>query len=270
MIEDPLGAVEYDERGQGPTLVFVPGSCSTGAAWRAVIAALQGDFRTITTSLPGYGKSAERRTEADDSIGPVISAIEAVIRRSGTAVHLVGHSFGGEVGLAVALRGRVPLASLSILEAPAPSILRAFGRAEPYDRFRSMTEAYFHRFQSGDAEAIGAMIDFYGGPGTFASWPAAVRAYAAQTTPTNILDWNNAYALEYSAIALADLDLPVLVAVGGESHPAVKEANSIIAGAIPSAALATIEGAAHFMTATHPKEVAALIVRHVSGAMAAR
>ncbi|MEA3008392.1 MAG: hypothetical protein QOJ91_84 [Sphingomonadales bacterium] len=269
MIEDPLGAIEYDEKGQGPTIVFVPGSCSTGAAWRAVIAALQGDFRTITTSLPGYGGSAERRSETDGSIGPVASAIEAVVRRAGTAVHLVGHSFGGEAGLAVALRGRVPLASLSILEAPAPGILRAFGRTGPFDRFRAMTDTYFHHFQSGDAEAIGAMIDFYGGAGTWASWPAAVRIYAAQTTPTNIRDWKSAYALEYSAAALADLDLPVLVAVGERSHPAVREANSLIAEAIPGSTSATIAGAAHFMTATHPVEVASLIVRLVSASMQA-
>ena len=58
MIEDALGVIDYDESGQGQTIVFVPGSCSTGAAWKAVIARLEGQFRTITTSLPGYGGSA--------------------------------------------------------------------------------------------------------------------------------------------------------------------------------------------------------------------
>jgi len=32
VIHDPLGDIDYDERGEGPTLVLVPGSCSTGAA----------------------------------------------------------------------------------------------------------------------------------------------------------------------------------------------------------------------------------------------
>jgi hypothetical protein len=34
MIEDPRERIDYDEAGQGPTVVLVPGSCSTGAAWR--------------------------------------------------------------------------------------------------------------------------------------------------------------------------------------------------------------------------------------------
>jgi pimeloyl-ACP methyl ester carboxylesterase len=264
MIEDPLGCVDYDESGQGPGLLLVPGSCSTGSAWRAVTAALDGTFRTLTTSLPGYGGTAERRTDADRSIGRVAEAVERAIRHVGTPVHLVGHSFGGEVGLAVALRGRVELRSLSIFEAPAPDMLRAFGRTEAYGRFRSMTEAYLGDFGSGNAEAIGAMIDFYDGPGTFASWPAQVRSHVADTTSTNILDWQSAYGAGYDPGALADLNLPVLVAVGGESHPAVTEANSLIAQAIPGATFETIEGASHFMIATHPRDVANLIVRHIA------
>lgn len=56
-------------QGSGPTIVLLPGSCSTGAAWRPVIAAWNDRFRTVTTSLLGYGGTAERRTAADPSSG---------------------------------------------------------------------------------------------------------------------------------------------------------------------------------------------------------
>ncbi len=55
--------------------------------------------------------------------------------------------------------------------------------------FRTMTGRYFDDFEGGNAEAISAMIDFYGVPGTFASWPQRVRDYAVKTTPVNILVW---------------------------------------------------------------------------------
>ncbi len=68
MIESPRGAIDYDERGDGPTIVLVPGSCSTGAAWRPVIAQWGNRFRTVTTSLLGYGLTAERRAGGDADI----------------------------------------------------------------------------------------------------------------------------------------------------------------------------------------------------------
>ena len=64
MIEDPRGNIDYDEQGSGPTILFVPGSWGTRSAWRGVMAALGGSFRLVTTSLLGYGGTAERRTEA--------------------------------------------------------------------------------------------------------------------------------------------------------------------------------------------------------------
>jgi pimeloyl-ACP methyl ester carboxylesterase len=263
MIEEARGRIDYDECGAGPTIVLVPGSCSTGAAWRPVIAAWDSRFRCVTTSLLGYGKTAERRTARDPSISHEADVLESVIRRAGDPVHLVGHSFGGLVALALALCDRAPLASLTILEAPAAEVLREDRDDQHYRAFRRMTESYFAAFQGGNGEAIAAMIDFYGGAGTFAGWPPRVRAYAIETTPANILDWMSAYGFPLSATSLAQCRIPTLVVRGGESHPAVQRANELVSEYICKATLATIEGAAHFMIATHVNEVARLVAQHV-------
>jgi pimeloyl-ACP methyl ester carboxylesterase len=268
MIDEARGRIDYDECGAGPTIVLVPGSCSTGAAWRPTIAAWNGQFRCVTTSLLGYGGTAERRTARDPCISHEAGALETVIRRSGGPVHLVGHSFGGLVSLAVALRNHVPLASLVIVEAPAAELLRDKGEEQYYRAFRQMTEAYFAAFEAGNQEAIASMIDFYGGAGTYASWPARVRAYAVETTPVNILDWASAYGFPLPAAALAARDVDALVICGGASHPAVQRANALLSQCVGGAAAATINRAAHFMISTHAREVARLIADHVQRAVA--
>jgi pimeloyl-ACP methyl ester carboxylesterase len=263
MIEELRGRIDYAECGTGPTIVLVPGSCSTGAAWRPVTATWNGQFRRITTSLLGYGGTAERRTAGDADISHEAEILESVIHKAGACVHLVGHSFGGLVALEVALRCRVPLASLVILEAPALGMLRECGEHVHYRTFTQMAETYFAAFDGGNAEAIAAMIDFYGGAGTYAAWPPRVRAYAIETTPVNIRDWASAYGFAPSAAALGALQIPTLVVRGGESNPAVQRANALLSECISGAALATIDDAAHFMIATHPNEVGRLIARHV-------
>jgi len=269
MISEEAGRIDYAESGDGTAIVFVPGSCSTGAAWRPVVVALGGGWRCATTSLLGYGGTEERRPPVDPPIDTEAEIVEAVLRRAGSPAHpahLVGHSFGGLVSLAVALRGRVPLASLTICEAPAMEILRATGEDAAYGDFRAMTDAYFARFRAGAADAIATMIDFYGGAGTFASWPPKVRDYANATTPVNILDWATAFGFALSPAMLARLAVPTLVIYGGASHPAARRANALVAASIPGATAVPIPGAAHFMIATHAGEVAAAIRRHVATA----
>jgi pimeloyl-ACP methyl ester carboxylesterase len=268
MIEEARGDIDYDESGAGPTMVLVPGSCSTGAAWRPVIAALENRFRCVTTSLPGYGGTAERRTPGDPSLSHEAEALESVIRKAGGRVHLVGHSFGGLVALAVALRGQAKLASLTVIEAPAVMLLAGGREIQHIRAFGEMTAGYFAASRDGNADAIEAMIDFFGGAGTFASWPPRVRAYAVATTPVNILDWETAFDYSLPAEALAQVEVPTLVVRGGESHPAMQRVNEILSERMTQATLATIEDASHFMIATHAVEVARLVARHVHRAEA--
>jgi pimeloyl-ACP methyl ester carboxylesterase len=262
VIEDKRGRIDYDESGEGPTIVFVPGSCSTGVAWRPIVSQWNGSFRCVTTSLLGYGGTAERRTDLDTDISHEAAILEAVIRRAACPVHLVGHSFGGLTAIAVAIRNKVPLLSLSILEAPAPEILRHMGEPSHYGAIREMTDSYFSAFHGGEKGAIEQMIDFYGGAGTFAGWPQQVRDYAVETTPVNILDWRTAYGFLPTSAALAAIDVPTLVLWGGKSHPAIQRTNELLAR-FTTAKIVTISQAAHFMISTHARETADVLAQHV-------
>jgi len=265
MIEDDRGCVDYDEiAGDGPTVVLVPGSCSTGAAWRPILSQWGSGFRCVTTSLLGYGGTAERRSHRDADISREAEILEAVIRRAGSPVHLVGHSFGGTAALAVALRARVPLLSLAIIEPPVPELLRYAGEQRHYCAFRRMTDAYFEAFRSGGGAVIESMIDFYGGAGTFAGWPEKVRRYAVETTAVNILDWAGAYDFQLTPACLASIEVPALVVCGRASHPAMKRACELLGQYLSAGSLVTIPQAAHFMISTHAKEIARLVAEHVS------
>ena len=264
MIQDSLGRIDYDESGTGPTVVLVPGSCSTGAAWRPVMAHWENRFRCVTTSLLGYGGTAERRTTADASISHEAEIIEAVIKRAGTPVDLVGHSFGGLAALAVAQRRRVPMRSLTIIEAPAPELLRMMFEHEDYFAFRKMTEEYFAAYKSGNRIAIAQMIDFYGGAGTFSGLPPRVRDYAIETTPVNLLDWKSVYGFGLTPALLATIRIPTLVMMGVKSHPAVKRANRLLGQCIPNATVVRMADAAHFMISTHAKDVADVVAQHLT------
>ncbi|MES2957368.1 MAG: alpha/beta hydrolase [Pseudomonadota bacterium] len=264
MIDDPRGAIDYDEHGSGPaTLVFVPGSFATGAAWRAVFGALQGRYRLVTTSLLGYGGTAERRGLQNLSIDNEVEVLDAVLKRVGGPVHLVGHSFGAWVALAWAMRNPPDPLSLTVIEPPAPGVLEAAGEHTLVTQFRTMSDAYIAAWRGGEAEAARRVIDFYGGTGFFDSMPPRVREFTIRATGANVYDWLTAYDDRCDAAAFSRIAAPTQVLRGGLGHPAVQRSNELISQWLPKATLVTVPGASHFMITTHAAEVARLVEAHV-------
>ena len=49
--------VDYTESGDGPAVLFIPGSFSTPAAWTNIQKLLPQEYRCVGTSLCGYGST---------------------------------------------------------------------------------------------------------------------------------------------------------------------------------------------------------------------
>jgi len=265
MIEHPAGRIDYGEQGSGPTILFVPGSWSTGALWRGVIALLGDRFHAVTTTLLGYGDTEERRTPDDVSIEREVDVIEAVIQRTNNSVvHLVGHSYGGTVCLATVLRDQTRIASLTLFEATPFGLLSRSGDLALYEHVRAMSDAYVRSYGNGERLAARSVIDFYGGNGSFDTFPSRTQDYIVATTPTNLLDWSSAWCFDVPLAACAGITAPSLFVRGECGHPAVRRIAEVLNDLVSGSSLVTVPGASHFMITTHAADVARLIGEHVA------
>ena len=267
-----VARIEYVESGAGPTIVLVPGSLSTGAAWKPIVASLEGFFRIVTTSLLGNGATDERRTMANPSIEPQVDTLEWVVRRAagnGRAVHVVSHSYGGVGLLAMMLRGAMPIASLVLIEANPADVLRQAGELELFSAFRTMSDAYSEAFAAGEPDAVARVVDFYSGAGSFASFPARVREYLVAHTQSNVLDWKSMYGFDAPLGAYASIAIPTLIVRGTQGHAAMNRIGELLHRHIPGASLVSIDDASHFLLATHAARLARLIADHVTRVEAA-
>jgi pimeloyl-ACP methyl ester carboxylesterase len=256
--------IEFAERGQGPALLFLPGSFGTGAGWRSVIDALGGGYRIVTTSLLGYGATAERRPLGNASMQQQVEVLDAIVERIGVPPHVIGHSFGGLCALALAMQGARKVASLSLVEANPFEILRTAGDDALHAMFGAMTDVYFAEFEAGRSDAARHVIDFYGGAGTFDGFPPKVRDYVVATTATNIRDWTSARSFQPLLADFRAIRAPTFVIRGGKGHPAMLRIAELLAANIPVAEMATIAGGSHFLPMTHADEVACLIAAQVA------
>lgn len=254
--------VDYQELspgGDGPVILFVPGSFSNPAAWRPIIKMLPPHYRCISTSLCGYGATDETRTVDDFDMSHEARVIGAVAAEIGRPVHLVGHSFGGTVALASALAGVVDFISIATFEANPLDLMRAAGREDLAADTRRMSDAYAAALAAGEPDAPKRIIDFWGGDGAFRSFPDAVQDYCRQTAYANVLDWHTCFGFDAPPGDYARLAVPVLLARGGRGNEVIVTITDQLAASIPGARTEVVEGAGHFLISSHPQECAALL-----------
>ena len=255
--------IEFNESGDGPTVLFLPGSFGTGAGWKPIINELGNRFRFVTTSLLGYGATTERRDNNENTTRQQIHVIDKLFQRIAEPVNIVAHSYGGLCALAHAIEGSIKPVSLTLIEANPLEILKTSGEYGLYANFSNLTRDYFKAFESGDQDAARHVIDFYGGKGSFDAFPARVRDYIKLTTPTNILDWSSGTSFRPPLSDYKNITASTYVIRGGKSHPAMMRIAELLAENIHNSCIKTIDSGSHFLPETHPIELAHLINCHI-------
>ncbi|MCB4769673.1 acetoin dehydrogenase dihydrolipoyllysine-residue acetyltransferase subunit [Ancylobacter sp. Lp-2] len=137
------GELSLTRRGgrHGTPFVFLHGFGADSFSWQPLIAALGPDVAAVLVDLPGHGRSSA--VAGPVSVEALAAAVAAALATAGIEeCHLVGHSLGGAVAIALAETGRLALRSLTLI-APAglgPEIdgdfLAGYGRARRAESLR--------------------------------------------------------------------------------------------------------------------------------------
>jgi pimeloyl-ACP methyl ester carboxylesterase len=98
----PAGTLEYRERGEGPTLVFIHGAAVNADLWRKVVPALAGSQRCVALDVPLGGHSIALDGEPDLSLFGVARIVADFLEALDLSdVTIVGNDTGGAVSQAL-------------------------------------------------------------------------------------------------------------------------------------------------------------------------
>ncbi len=118
LVETRCGRLFVEERGSGPPLVFWHSLLSDSGMWAAQLDAFSDRFRVVSIDAPGHGRSAPttRPYTLDDCVGAAREVLDALaIPRC----RWVGLSWGGMVGMRLALRSPERVEKLCLLDTNA-------------------------------------------------------------------------------------------------------------------------------------------------------
>jgi len=242
--------------GDGPPLILVHGTTADHTTWRATGPELAHGYRVHAIDRRGRGASGDAHGDAGYSIeleyDDLAAVADAVAGEAEMPVDVVGHSYGGRIGLGAALR-TASIARLVVYEgAPSPAGGEGYRPSGVEDRIATLIGA-------GDLDAAAQTffreivrmpepeLDAYRAnpvwPVRVAAVPTSLREIRAEGAPAASLD------------ALGGVAIPVLQLLGGDSAPPFREATTALDERLSNGRVVVIAGARHAAHHTHVAEL---------------
>lgn len=238
--------------------------CNLGhsGAFRGIGAEL-GDLLTIQApDMPGHGRSANY--EAGTLTGQQM--LDAILARLDGPVDVIGHSYGGLMGLRLAIERPDLVKSLSLFE---PVTMLAAQEAAPEEVAKNNAHMgqVFALNDAGDPEAAVRMFVEEWGDGTpWEMLPAETRATFARQVPFVVASQQDVLEDVGQVMPrLGQVAVPVVVMDGAESPAIMKYACDGVAAKVQNGRRVTVSGAGHMGAITHAREVAAEVRRTILG-----
>ena len=250
MIRSRGATVGVEQHGDGPVLVLI--HAGVFSAWFVPLAAepALADHTVVRVVRAGYGGMAppDRRLSIDDHAALCAAVLD---ERRLSDVHLVGHSSGSLVALALAAARPELVASVLAVE-PAPP-------GPPDTMFRSFVQEPIETaMASGD---VATAFDHFMGLVCATDYAVVLRdalgpdALEVARSESEFFFRDEVPAVQCWAfdddVAQA-VDQPVLVLVGGASPPPVWETARMVTDSLPNATLEEVAGADHLWPLRDP------------------
>lgn len=217
--------LHYVECGQGEPVVFIHGSTGSLNSLSQHAQLLAPEYRTIAYSRRYHTPNDPPQADDAYALQLHVDDLAALITELDLGpVHIVGHSYGGYVGLAFALEHPDLVQRLILGEPPVLPLLArtSVGEAQNDAFTRRVIEPARAAYKEGEIkEGLRRFLNGVMGPGWFEELPPEVQNRIVEAAGLEhrleILTETRVYMPPLSCDALGELDRPTLLMTGEES-----------------------------------------------------
>ena len=257
--------IYFESHGQGEALVFIPATGFSGDVWKHhQVPELSKSFKVVVHDPRGCGRSS--RIKGPCTIDQMACDVAALLDHAGIAsAHVLGHSMGGRIALALALNFPRKVKSLILAASGSGPAARSGADCIPGLPFYlavELVEMGFHEFVRHEI----CDSDTYFTPEFRGRNSQQVRAFYDLAWPTHakLPDYLQLCIARHnweSTHRLREVNVPTLVAIGdediiGSNHVTQSE---VLAERIPGAEFKLIKGQSHGFFWEMPAETNAWI-----------
>ena len=254
------------EVGTGSPVLCLHSSAGSSKQWLPLMELLGTSYRMVAPDLYGYGQSPEWPDHRPLSLTDEIALIEPVMSTIREPFHLVGHSYGGAVALAVALRYPERIQSLVVYEPVLFNLLfENNGNDEATERIRNVAHYVRHLTRDGrSAEAARLFIDYWTGMGSWEQLHQKQQEAITARMGKVASDFDSTFGNIASQTDYERLRIPTLLLYGLRSPSSTVRISELLGNALPMAEMRGFGHMGHMGPVTHPTDVNRLIRQFIN------
>jgi len=256
----------YRQIGAGDPVLMLHASACTGGSWRGLIGELGAGFSFYTPDLAGYGQSSCEYLEQNSSLRTEAEFVAPLLWDAKEPFHVIGHSFGGAVALALAMAWPERVKTLTLYEPTAFFVLRDRNGADrkKFEEIASLAQEMKDAVAAGgESRAMARFVDFWSEPGAWDRLPAAQQVEFSGLTKKVICNFRALFDEARDAAEFGRLPFPVTILRGASSPRVAQRVAEVLEELIPQARLITLPGIGHMGPVTHPQTVARAVTDHL-------
>lgn len=238
--------IAYRAAGSGPPLVLLHGGLVDSRAWRREINAFSDEFHVVAWDAPGCGGSSDTRPDATlgdyaDCVAELIDALEL-----GPA-HILGHSFGGGLALAVYQRHSRLVRSMILVSAYA-GWAGSLSPAEVAQRRQRAERDAGRPTREWVDDFLATLFD----DATPRHLVEQTRRIMLDTRPEGMLAMLNAFAEADLTDVLGEVAVPTLLLYGDKDQRTPQRVAESLDASIPTSRLVFVAEAGHDVNVEAP------------------
>jgi len=245
--------------GEGPTVILLHSSGSSGRQWDTLVGALQSRFRLQAVDFHGHGYTPAWPGSRPLTLDDEAALVAPLLGSSAAGVHLVGHSYGGSVALKLAQLYPRRVRSVAVYEpvlfrllfdynpmhAPAREVLTTAARIRI-----SLLVGHTDR-------AARHFIDYWAGSGAWDAMPLSRRHNVIARMPALARHFRALFDDGMRRPELGRLRMPVLCLTGARTKASTRRIGELLRLAMPAAMHEMLAGMGHMGPLTHAGVVSA-------------
>lgn len=249
----------FDE-GRGQPIIFLHSSGASRRQWARLREPWRDRYRALGLDLWGYGDTPLPAQPADFDLGREVALARSLLSRIDEPFHIVGHSYGGAVGLRLALDFPEQVLSVSVHEPVLFHLLRQEQCTEEWEEISRVSSEVLSLIDQHDLSG-GARIfvDYWNGDGAWSSLTADQQERTANAARKAPLDFAALFGESDPLSRFGTLAGKVLLTVGERTRKPAAKVAALIGSVLGPGSLHVLPGTGHMAPITAPELIRPLI-----------